>query len=68
MSNIVRITGIGLNHTVEVESDESLADIARSLGLDPSLQFRSGGETVDAEAPVTESLNVTATPPNVKLG
>lgn len=68
MPNVVRITGIGINQTVEVTSDESLASVARNLGLDPSLQFRANGERLDATAPIESDLTVTAAPADVKLG
>jgi len=68
MSNVVRITGIGINQTVEVTSDESLASVTQSLGLDPGLQFRSNGEALSADHTFAEDTVVTATPANVKLG
>jgi len=68
MSNVVRITGIGINQTVEVKSDESLAEVTKRLGLDPSLSFRANGESLSLDSTFEEDAVVTATPANVKLG
>lgn len=68
MSSIVRITGIGINQTVEVQSSEPLAEITKRLGLDPSLSFRANGEPLSLDSTFEEDATVTATPANVKLG
>lgn len=68
MSSVIRITGIGINQTVEVKSDEPLAEITKRLGLDPSLSFRSNGEPLVEDTTFDTDTVVTATPQNVKLG
>lgn len=68
MSSVIRITGIGINQTVEVKSDEPLAEITKRLGLDPSLSYRANGESLAADTFFEEDAVVTATPANVKLG
>lgn len=68
MSTRIKFSGIGVNHTVELETDESVAQAAAAVGLDPQLGFRVNGVDVPGDYIPNDGETIIATPPNVKLG
>lgn len=67
----IRVSGLSGSSeiTVEYAEDKTLADVLAEAGIDPSLNVKVNGESVDpSDVVVSNGDQVVTTPPNVKLG